>query len=279
MHVEILNDKQGHRAQSILQAMIATARRAGFTFEVTSTYKGCGELLMLWGAGRRDHMIAWADQLKRRKHCVGFDLGYWKREKEEGCVRVHIDTRHPNTSQVLRTSDVPKPGYEFVLREDADPKGPIMIVGLGNKSRHMRDEQPEQWEQGRYLALRDEFPHHVVEWRPKYRVRPFETTMRIAPDVPIVEGLRGRSLVVCAHSNVALDACLAGIPVRCDDGIAHTLYYRNEKPTRAERLQLLNRSTWWNWHPTEAPQLWRFIRQMLYSGSTSVVGSESLRAG
>jgi hypothetical protein len=81
---------------------------------------------------------------------------------------------------------------------------------------------------------------------------------------PIEIVLSGASLVVCRHSNVALDACIAGIPVVCEDGIASTLYGNDINnpimPTLEQRRQLIANAGWWQWSPTEARQAWEFIK-------------------
>lgn len=77
--------------------------------------------------------------------------------------------------------------------------------------------------------------------------------------MPIDEALRGASLVVCRHSNVAVDACVAGIPVECDDGAAAALYRGNPNPTREQRAEFLRRLTFWEWRPDEAAQAWDWI--------------------
>lgn len=263
MQAEVLIDKHSHRALGILRAMVDAAPAADVQARETQAHQGRSPLLVMWGAGRSDHRAMWQQTLARGGHCVGFDLGYWGREKSVGCVRVHIDSRHPSQEQLARVHPRARLGQKFALREDALPDGPVLIVGLGNKSRHMRGEQPEQWERQKFAELRREFPGRSVEWRPKYRLAPFRAPLPLAPDLPIEAALQGRSLVVCAHSNVALDACLAGVPVRCEDGVAHVLYSKGENPSPEQRLDLLNRATWWNWHPSEAKQLWDFIRCMI----------------
>ena len=76
---------------------------------------------------------------------------------------------------------------------------------------------------------------------------------------PIEEALKGKSLVVCRHSNVAIDACIAGVPVRCEDGAAFALYRDFERPTRDERLGFLRSLAWWNWKPSEAGEAWKYL--------------------
>jgi hypothetical protein len=66
--------------------------------------------------------------------------------------------------------------------------------------------------------------------------------------------MRGCSLVVCRHSNVAIDACIAGVPVECDDGAAFALYRNGPQPDENARREFLGRLAWWNWGGTRPPR-------------------------
>ncbi|KQS55790.1 hypothetical protein ASG17_06945 [Brevundimonas sp. Leaf363] len=266
MQVEILIDDPTHAKNGLLRALQRTAAAAGFgeAFE-TPVYRGGSEVLVMWGAGRKDHFPAWQQQRKAGGRCIGFDPGYWGRSAPVGNARLHIDTMHPTPEQVWRTPSAHRLGQTFTLREDADPAGPIMIVGMGRKAALMRGERPGQWEREKYEALRIEFPDRRIEYRPKKVSQAAESLSDIphAAEAPIEQGLVGCSLVVCASSNVSLDACVAGVPVRCDGGFAHVLYSGCEDPTPEQRLDLLNRSTWWNWHASEAAEIWAFAKTMM----------------
>jgi hypothetical protein len=79
----------------------------------------------------------------------------------------------------------------------------------------------------------------------------------------IKDVLRGCSLVVCRHSNVAIDACVAGVPVDCEGGAALALYAEHPQPTREHRVQFLQRLSWWQWRPSEARDAWQFVNRMI----------------
>ncbi|RZJ40978.1 MAG: hypothetical protein EON87_17060, partial [Brevundimonas sp.] len=168
MTVEILIDDQSHAKNVLLRALQRTAEAAGFgaAFE-TPVYRGGSDVLIMWGAGRKDHFPAWRKQQAAGGRCIGFDPGYWGRSAAAGYSRLHIDTMHPTPEQVQRTPAEARLGRTFDLREDADPAGPIMIVGMGRKAALMRGEQPGQWERQKYDMLRAEFPDRRIEYRPK----------------------------------------------------------------------------------------------------------------
>ena len=76
---------------------------------------------------------------------------------------------------------------------------------------------------------------------------------------PIQELLRGASLVICRHSNVAVDACIAGIPVECEDGAARWLYAAGPVQPIERRASFLRRLAWWQWQCDEMEDAWKFL--------------------
>lgn len=257
MRVEIWIGRASMKATRILEAMARSAPRF-VSVDVTDEFRGRADALMLWGSRRSDHMIAWSQMRARGARCIGFDLGFWDRPNS---VRLHVDEHHTTPEQLAQSPSQSRRTFE--LREDADPNGPIMLVGIGQKSLNAERAHMGDWERSMYVSLRREFPNAEIEWRPKYSrvlAQPLpDKRLKLAPDVPIDEGLRGRRLAVCRHSNVAVDACVAGVPVRCTSGAAHALYARNERPSREERADFLARLSWWNWNPEEAKEIWKFL--------------------
>jgi hypothetical protein len=175
-------------------------------------------------------------------------------------VRLSVDTLHPTAAQLALAPDIHRATFE--LREDADPAGPIMLVGLGPKSCVAYGYAPMAWEQRQLDALRARFPGREILWRPKGdKATPLRgTTLRHG--MPIAQALQGCGLVVCRHSNVAVDACIAGVPVECEDGAALALYHGNPEPTREQRARFLQRLSWFNWGFNEAGPCWNWIAKL-----------------
>ena len=141
------------------------------------------------------------------------------------------------------------------LREHADPAGPIILVGLGTKSRTYLND--EDWESRTLARLEQRFPNRRILHRPKPGHGYTKLHCERDTTTPIAELLRGASLVVCRHSNVAVDAAIDGVPFECEDGAAAWL---TGKPfTPEQRLDFLRRLAWWQWRVTEAPLAWAFI--------------------
>lgn len=213
------------------------------------------DLLIAYGIGDPDLAAVVREHVEAGGRAVCWDVGYWGKS-----FRMALDGHHPKTLPAGDGSRWAARG--FPLRDDFDPAGPIVLVGLGPKSRYMERE----WEVDALARIRAVYPDREIRYRPKpnreYVPLPAPTyyTDRIE-DV-----LRGASLVVCRHSNVAVDACLAGIPVVCEAGTGALLYgadlSRPHAPKPAERLEFLQRVAWLNWWTVEAPAIWRWIKHI-----------------
>lgn len=223
---------------------------------VTETYEGGARLLMTYGLGHPERRV-WQEAHKRSGgRVVGWDLGYWHREE---AMRLTIDDDHP--ARLLW--DMPAKRWaraRIALRNDCDPAGPIVLVGIGRKSRAQFGFAAMEWEQRTLAAIQQAYPGRPVVYRPK---RPESLDGCPVAAGAIEDVLRGASLVVCRHSNVAVDACIAGVPVVCEDGAAAALYGSDLRdpfnPDVMQRRRFLENLAWWQWKPSEAPQAWQFL--------------------
>lgn len=249
MRAEILTDpSMCARGSRMLQAMIAAAP---IPVTVGTVYRGDSDLLMTYGMGHLVRRKWWMEHLRKGGHCIGWDLGYWGRE--QGAMRVSIDHDHPQAW--LRSEAAERWDSQGIqLRHDAR-KGPVLVVGLGLKSSKALGLRHGDWERQTIQKLRQE--GHAVLFRPK-KERDAIGGVKTSTG-PIEKALQGVSLVVCRHSNVAVDACIAGVPVRCEDGAALALYQSNQSPAEHERLQFLRSLAWWNWRPDEAREAWKYL--------------------
>ena len=252
----LIDAPMAQRGKRIMQAMSACAPAGS---AVTQAYTGRHKLLMMYGAGTPSRQSAMKAHRKRGGRVVLWDLGYWGRDE---CMRLSIDGMHP-TAEQLAVSESCRFNPGFTLREDASPAGPILIIGLGDKSAQMLGLPFMSWERATLERLRNQFPGRSFAWRPKGRKQTPLGNVPLRHGMPIEQAMRGCSLVVCLHSNVAIDACVAGIPVMCEGGAAHALYSGNPNPSRHERAQFLARLSWWNYEPSEAPKAWAFIQKVI----------------
>ena len=256
----ILPATMRHRQRVMLDAMAAAASQAGVQATPVAAYTGRARVVVTWGMGHPGRRPALLQHVRQGGRVVGWDLGYWHRDQH---YRLTVDKDHP--SGLLR--DMPPSRWDaagITLREDYRAEVPIILVGMGEKSRVSLGYAGQRWEEQTFAALRRAYPHARILYRPK---RPEAFRFCAAAQGSIEEVLRGASLVVCNHSNVAVDACIAGVPVVCNDGAASALYGSDlvnpVHATREQRLVFLRRLAWWQWKPQEAPAAWNFIKHVI----------------
>lgn len=211
-------------------------------------------VLVSYGNGRPDLTAMIERHLAGGGRVVHLDMRYWGR-----AFRMAIDGLHPSALPPAPADRFE--GQGFTLRDEYDPQGPIILVGIGPKSRHV----DASWEERALKRIEKHWPGKRVIFRPKPR-RPY-VRLPVTTDAqtPIAQLLKGASLVVTRHSNVGVDACFQGIPVLAETG-APALLYGNDwtaprRPSEDERRDFLRRLAWWNWREDEAvkPAIWQWI--------------------
>lgn len=255
--VEFLIPSHGNAAaEPLLRALMQAALAAGHPVREGRQASHRCDWLVLFGVGSPQHDAARRQQVAMGGHCIHWDYGYVARDKIGGHLRLSIDQDHP---QRWFDATAPDPSrwdaLGVPLRKHTDPAGPIILVGLGTKSRTYLND--EDWESRTLARLEQRFPNRRILHRPKPGHGYTKLHCERDTTTTIAELLRGASLVVCRHSNVAVDATIAGVPFECEDGAAAWL---TGKPfTPAQRLDFLRRLAWWQWRVAEAPLAWAFI--------------------
>lgn len=237
--------------ERILDAIAAAAKADGDTVKFTSSYEGNSDWLTLWGVGAEVNNLARNSQVSRGKRALVWDLGYVCRDVHYRCS---IDTDHP--PQWLEKTQVGPDrwdSFDVELRDDFNKDGHILLVGLGRKSRRYLNEYT--WEERQLPMLQKRFPGRKIIFRPKKGDRT-RLNCKMDLDSPIQSILKGASLVVCRHSNVAIDGVIQNIPFEAEDGAAKWL------KDLADRKEFLDRLAWWQWKPEEAAQAWKFLKQV-----------------
>lgn len=244
------------RGARMLEAMIAAAP---IEVRVRQAYVGDCDILMVYGPGHPIRRPWQMRHMQTGRPMIAWDLGYWDRENT---MRVTINADHPHA--MLRPEKRDRwEAAKIELREDFDPDGPIILVGLGAKAVRVLNALPSQWESRALKKIRKTHPGKEVIFKPKRPGDLGPEGVRYLRDVPVETALKGASLTVCRHSNVAVDACIAGIPVECEDGAALALYRDNPAPTRQQRLEFLHSLAYWQWKPEEAKDAWKYLLQRL----------------
>lgn len=236
-------------------------------------YTGTAPLLMTYGIGEPMRGRWFKEHTKSGRHAIAWDQAYFKNTAKfdwrARAMRVSIDANHPQRWMDDRPSDR-WDALGIKLREDYDPDGPIVLVGLGPKQNAALNQPKLTWETPMLARIREAYPKTKVIYRPKREDRTVLPDTKRMFGMSIEEVLKGASLVVCRHSNVAIDACVAGIPVVCEDGAAAALYGHDlahpVKPTREERLRFLHKLAYFQWLPTEGKECWQFLLGRLKKG-------------
>lgn len=254
------------RATLMFNALRATATDAGVLLIDRPDYGGISKLVMLWGPGNPQR-----DQVLRRHvaaggHVLAWDLAYWDRNRK---ARVSIDAAHPHQWVMKKHwSSARLEADGITCTDDWNPKGPIIIAGLGQKARvQYGPTRVDEWEADMMRACRARWALPVVYRQKKPDVpAPLWATLKIGG--PIEHALRGASLVITWHSNVAVDAIRMGIPVICRDGAAAAVCDSELGPGRPVplvsdvRRRFLANLAWFQWAPDEAAAFWSFAREL-----------------
>jgi len=221
--VEILIDhKMNIKGHRMITAMADTATAAGVRATVTKEYRGASHVLMIYGPGHPVKMLNWKSHQKAGGAVVGWDLGYYGRpESDSYPMRLTINAFHPQGLMEIPADPSRWESTKRPMRDDYNADGHIVLCGMGRKSRHQYGINGIAWERAAVAKIREAFPGVPIVYRPKSgALEPVERGLKVDANNPIEKVICGARLVVVRHSNVAIDACLAGIPVVCEDGAA-----------------------------------------------------------
>jgi hypothetical protein len=230
-------------------------------------YRPCKTLLLYgWGGDVQQKAVK-----RHQGNYACFDLGYWcKTGAGDRHWRISINNWH-SPERIMWGHD-PSPHrfetYGFKVAErGGNPDGPVLLIGNTAKSSRIG---AANWTRKKCWELRRATKKPI--WlkvkpnrRPEVNVgedqRVYGDIFDVLPDV---------SLVVCRHSNVAVDATLAGVPVVCDDGAGAAIYPSKLEdaglqPSYEDRLRFLHRLAYWQWSTNEirTGECWRWLKREL----------------
>lgn len=207
------------------------------------------------------------------RKAVYVDLGYWKRTeggKIHGYHKIAVNSRHPTAYFQQRNY----PYHRF--HQMGVPILPwkkggrhILIAGMGAKAADVEGFKPTQWEQAAVEELQ-RYTDRPIIYRPKPSWRNYvhiDGTILSPGDQRIEDVLEDCHAVVSHHSNVCVDAILAGIPVFCWHGVASVMGLKDlsliESPIYPEgRDQWAANIAWTQWTPAEIKTgaAWRYLK-------------------
>lgn len=228
-----------------------------------------GSVLMTYGLGGPDRLPVAMLHKSVGGRFVAFDAGYWRRDTADRYFRLAIDAFHPQAHVMQGEYPGPKrwESARLKMESHANAGGPIILVGNAPKAIKIG---AAGWSAKKLAEIRRVFPGRKVLYRPKPRrpAEPIKADGVAEGDIDSV--LRGASLVVCRHSNVAVDACRLGVPVVCDDGAASAIYParledHERQPSADLRAEFLHRLAWWQWTTAEVRtgMFWNWLEARL----------------
>jgi hypothetical protein len=247
------------RGRDLLSAAYTGAQKAGVDARM-ATHRTLrpSAWLVLYGLGGADR-FGYAS----RSRLMSFDLGYWERKCANRKFRVAVNGLH--SPQLIMGGKPPGAGRwlcsGLTMQQSGALRGPVLLVGNGPKSNAVG---ANGWAAAKSRELK------ALGLPVLYRPKPGKPEEPGVIHDGIAEGeiedvLARVSLVVCRHSNVAVDACRLGVPVVCEDGAAAAIYPaamadRDKQPARQVREEFLHRLAWWQWSREEVQNgaFWRW---------------------
>lgn len=257
------------RTLGIHRALQQAAPAAGVQLRPAVQYQGRSDVLIVWGPGAPDRATPMAAQIAKGGHVLALDLAYWQRADK---FRVSIDAAHPQRWVMRRDWPASRLQADRIITGDRwNPKGPVVIAGIGRKARVQYGEAViDQWERQMLAAVAARWPRRPILYRKKQQDAPVPADARVASlTQPIDDVVTGASLVITWHSNVAVDAIRLGIPVICQDGAAAAVCPSSLGPADPQPLapnvrdRFLRNLAWFQWSPAEASTFWRWVPEVL----------------
>lgn len=165
---------------------------------------------------------------RTQKKVIFADLGYWgrrKRSRWDGYHKMVLNNRHP-TDYFQSRPHSPERFNEFGIdiKPWRDEGRHILVVGMSAKAAGAEGLLAESWERETIARLRTLSKRPIV-----YRPKPNWLGARRIPgasfekEQSLDEAFRDCHVVVAHHSNVAVDALMAGVPCICPGGVASRL--------------------------------------------------------
>jgi hypothetical protein len=169
---------------------------------------------------------------REKSTVVYMDLGYWQRRirtRYDGYYKIVVNGRHPTPYfQNRRHSDDRLKALGVAIREWRKDGEAIIIAGLSEKAARAEGLEHQTWERQAYATIKRHTDRPII-YRPKpncSRSRPIKGALYDKKSTP--EQLFSKAHVVVArHSNMAVEALCAGIPVFVDAGVALPLSSQN----------------------------------------------------
>lgn len=248
--------RPGHRRSRLIgEAMVQGIHAAGDTVRVNAPK---ADVVVSYG---------WKRQAEYRRYpaFVYADLGYWERENYHR-FSVNDWSPHRYVRRSLPAERFERLGLRVKPWRQAGRE--IVVAGHSFKSAQDHGMQYQAWERA-VIAQLQGLGLEVV-YRPKPNDPFAQDIAGVRTDRrPISEALEAAHAWVTHHSNSAVDALLAGVPVHCETGAAAAFSVPLEDiadpPLLEGREQFLADVAWlqWTFDEMRSGECWRHLRELL----------------
>lgn len=279
INVGVYCDQYNKRAKLLTQAFAEGIKRCGdiVHFEDPERYIGYmpHDVAVFYGLKGKLPKV-FADYKRAGKHAILIDLGFWERHyngRLSGYHKIVVNDYHP-TDYPHKTRYAADRLYRLKLPINPFRKGGqhILVAGMSEKAAGIYGHAARDYEQGVITKLRKLTDRRII-YRPKPSwpdAKPLEGADYSPPDQPLENVLHSAFAVVTHHSNVAIDAIVAGVPAFVVESIAKPLCKTNIAevndpyyPSEEERLQWLQNAAYLQWHVAEIEMglPWRHLKE------------------
>lgn len=264
------------RSVQVAKAMSDGFARHGIDVSIEEKFIGVNtDLAVAYGWINK---AIFAEYRAKGRHFLYIDLGFWHRRgvdphRYDGYHKVVIDNWCP-----VETMQRGCPGDRLksfgVELKPSKPGEHIVIGGMSERSALDHGFAAEQWEREAIRKIAAGSRRRIV-----YRPKPSWKQARAIPGADYAkEGdiqsvLDGAHALVTHHSNTAVDAIVAGVPVHCESGVGSLLSTVSFEdidhprwiPTEEERLSVLQDVAYLQWSIAEmrSGACWEYYRGLL----------------
>ena len=261
------------RSRLISEVMAQSAGRMGVKADVIPSIRYSGKIThdnaIFYGLSEGLRRVF--DDYRKEARAVYVDLGYWGRRKMsryDGYHKLAVNSRHATAYFQNKRHDEHR-FKRFGIGVLPWRKGGrhILVAGMSAKAAYAEGLKPEQWERDTIFRLRKLTDRPII-YRPKpnWMAASLIAGSAMQRDVPLPVALKNCHAVVTHHSNVAIDAILAGVPAISEGGLASimgsTSIEEIENPLMPNgRAQWAADIAWTQWSVEEmrAGRAWRYL--------------------
>ena len=260
---------QSRRSTHLAEAMAQGARAVGLTAATVAGFaEPCADIGVAYGWGHPGLFDAYRAQ---GGHFAYLDLGWWGRKPKTdvlgGYHKIAVDAREPTAYFRGNFATSRFATHSLTAAPWRASGSHVLLAGMSAKSAKTRGYGAQEWEMATIQAIRA-VTGRTIMYRPKpswAEATPIPGTVFSYPEVPIEKALLDCWAVVTLHSNVAVDALLAGVPVNVQEGVAadfSTPLVQIETPRLPDgREQLMADIAWQQGLPAEmaSGEAWRHL--------------------